>query len=193
MRKSLWIVAVMFAAIVAPNAHATPTDYTINFTQTFGVGSPPTGTVVFDSTADSISMTILWQGYTFSFPDGSLAGLLTDAHGHLNAGPACGGADAQAVFNVLSGCVSPQPLFWVANGLGGHPCDISFTIREGGFGMSGESDTPIECAPIPGHGEGTLRLTPTPEPGTILSLGSGLLLLGLWLKQKMKYARTYEP
>jgi hypothetical protein len=73
MRRNFWLIAFLFAAFVAPKAHAdtcppsdTCTDYTISFTQLSGTDPLPIGTIVYDGTTLLTTGTIEWQGLVWN-------------------------------------------------------------------------------------------------------------------------------
>lgn len=157
MRKSLWIiVAVLFVAIAAPNAHAdSSTDGTINFTVSSG-GPIPTGSFVFDDTTDTLtSYTVTWDGVLFNLQPLLSSFTLVDLEA---AGTWCG---------VASGATPPDGCF----GPGEMTLStLSFLVANTGTGVY-----TINSAVASGSYVVTANtVAPTPEPGSV-----ALMLLGV--------------
>jgi PEP-CTERM motif len=157
MRKSLWIiVAVLFVAIAAPNAHAdSSTDGTINFTVSSG-GPTPTGSFVFDDTTDTLtSYTVTWDGVLFNLQPLLSSFTLVDLEA---SGTWCG---------VASGATPPDGCF----GPGEMTLStLSFLVANTGTGVY-----TINSAVASGSYVVTATtVAPTPEPGSV-----ALMLLGV--------------
>ena len=118
MRKSLWIMlAILFVAIGAPNAHADSTDYTLSFILAMNGGSPNAfsgGTVVLDNTTDTYTTFLVdWNGLSWDFSGNTSANIPTTGSWGGCALPGstiCGGGSAElgigSAFLVSSGITS---------------------------------------------------------------------------------------
>jgi hypothetical protein len=188
MRKSLLIIALLFAATIAPNARATVTTYEVTLT---GPGefppnaSPGTGFAVI--TIDTTANTLNIVSYTFS----GLTGTTTASHIHCcTASPGVGTAIvatqvpsfAGFPLGVTSGTYSMNfdmthaatwnPAFITASG--GTPAGAESALAAGA--AAGDAYLNIHSNAFPG-GEIRGFLAPTPEPGTLLLFGTGLLAI----------------
>jgi hypothetical protein len=191
MGKSLWIILLLFAAIIAPNAHADDiTDYTINFT---GGGVPPfeigpeglpTGTIVYDASVQSITASMVWDGYDFELPDAVLTNGITPS-------PGCTGATTAALaLAYLGGCGGSvvwrgdafSPIGYVTLYVG-DPDTTYFAQFQPPFDIN---QYLINGDVIDG---GELTITPTvatPEPGTgsLMLIGIGMVLMVVVAQKK---------
>lgn len=82
MRKSFWIIPLLFAAIAAPNARADTSTLAVGFTVTAGnFPNPPViGTIQYDTLTGVISpFTVTWDSTQFLFPAITDTTLLTDS------------------------------------------------------------------------------------------------------------------
>jgi len=188
MRKSLWIIVLLFAAPVAPNARADITTYEVTLT---GPGeSPPntsTGTGFAVITINTSTDTLNIVSYTFS----GLTGTTTASHIHCcTATPLVGTAGVATQvpsfvgfpLGVTSGTYSMSfdmtqsstwnPAFIMANG--STPAGAEAALVNGA--ADGEAYLNIHTTDFPG-GEIRGFLTPTPEPGTMILFGTGLLAI----------------
>jgi hypothetical protein len=172
MGKSLWIIAMLFAAIVGPNARAgTITDGTFNFTVTSGGGPTPTGSFVWDNTTNTFtSFTIQWDGAVFDFStSGFTLSSLGSSGNWCAASPSDGGAPCIASF-------FPGGVFFLDCSPGG-----SLECSSGGVqddGISGSFTSPEPTVAV----QGTYSITETvatPEPTSVafMLLGVGFVLV----------------
>ena len=180
MRKSLWVIALLFGAIVAPNARADGVDYTITFTTTSGT---PDGTGSFTYTAGTFSdFIVTWDRATFQFTavaNGWTGGTVT--------GCTSGGGFFSYLTENCGGTWSASDLVDVGP-RGRGPEIQGFQFYGGGIIAT---DIRFFSALQPNaqaSGTFTTTLVPTPEPGTF-----GLMLLGLGLvvmpRKRIAYGR----
>jgi PEP-CTERM motif len=191
MRNSLWIIALLFAVVVAPNAHANNIiDYTINFTSNQGdVAS--SGTLEYDSTIPSVTASIVWEGQTFGFSD---ANLVAGLDGNSSFTGCTGTAEALA-FNVLNGCAGTMN--WFGDNFNGADYLQLYVIQGAPCGSTLESGYPCYdgfAPPLAGldvpYSGGTFTLTavdptPTPEPSTCSFILLGAGMLGLLMRKRL--------
>jgi hypothetical protein len=186
MRKSSWIIALLFATIVAPNARADEvTDYVIDFTKTGGTSEPISATFAYDSTTSTFSNFIVsWNGITFN--------LTTSFHDANNPFtelplPSCltattGGA---ATFSLLTDCAGASSrwnaqstevnefVFSTTSG----PGELSIAALGGGLG-TGEAAA------------GTFAIVAAPEPSSLLMLGAGMAGIVSLIRRKVAQRET---
>lgn len=148
MRKSLWIITLLFGVIVAPNAHAdSVTDYTITFTGTAPI--PTVGSFEYDNTTQTFNyLTVVWDGVRLDLT--SVANNPYIGYG----GPTCIGSAtrAQASLALLTACGSPPELVWTASG-----SVTSFTVFE--FYI----DYPVSPS-LSADGHGVMEIYPSSPP-----------------------------
>jgi len=164
MRKSLWIiVAVLFVAIAAPNAHAdSSTDGTITFTVSSG-GPIATGSFVFDDTTDTLtSYTVTWDGVLFNLQPllSSVPVTLTELE---NSGTWCGVASSATP---PDGCFGPGEMTLTT---------LSYLVANAGTGVYTINSAVAEGSYV----VTATTVAPTPEPSSVALMlaGIGLLLL----------------
>jgi hypothetical protein len=188
MRKLLWVISLLLAAVVAPIAHA-DTVYTINFTPTSGA---PTGTFDYNSIADTITATVVDSaGNVFMFTNSDLTfDIFESLSPDLSTSyPGCGsGGDAAEVVAVLTGCTGPT-LDWAEGFVAALPPSPSsdFFVFENGPSPTYGTPSAFVYDPagsLPG-GIVTGNFTvSTPEPSTV-----GLMLLGIVIVIQKRFAR----
>ena len=188
------LVLLLFAAIVAPNAHATDvtTDYTISFTTTSGSPAPTSGQFVFDDTTGQfLSFTVKWDGITFDLTSYANAPFIGNAspYGPL---PTCltAGAGAAASLSLLLDCSADSQSIWAAATdafsqeqflfsdqntatLSELPGIITITNGEG-----------VSCPCTSAEGQWKVEVAqsggiPEPATGPLLLMGIGLLVLAM--------------
>jgi hypothetical protein len=137
MRKSLWIIALVFAAIGAPNAHADVTEYTINFTG--GSPNPTSGSFDFDNNPADLTpfsdFTVVWEGLTFDLTSAANSAFV------YGVPPCISAAGAQAAFQLLTVCADDPSTQWVVSNAM-NCCDFTemqFLIGSGQNGVSIQS------------------------------------------------------
>jgi hypothetical protein len=122
MRKSLGIVPVLllFAALIAPNAHAdTVTDYTITFAlrgTMYGTINASSGAFTYDDTSSQFTrFTLLWDGILFDLTSGANAPTI-DTGGPFGPLPGCltSTSGAAASLSLLTSCSTDPESFWGA-------------------------------------------------------------------------------
>lgn len=169
MRNCLAIaIAVLFAAVCAPNAHADSfTDGSLYFTLTSG-NTAPTGSFVYDNTTSTMtSFTVDWDGAAFNF-----ASLLTLAKLGSSGG-------------------------WCAAGPSGiPPCGFSESFDLNGFIGYLEADTFTNISAAAGGGYSVIE-TAIPEPGSIdfilLALGGLAVARQRFPSVRRSYRRILGP
>src|ERR1700690_588345 len=193
MRRSLWIVAILWAGVIAPNAHAdTLTTYTINYTG--GPPIPTSGSFTYDSTTPGFSnFHVIFDGRDFDFS--TIANNTLNINPQINTGgPSCigGTTGPQAVFELLTACTSishwdsislssslPEEL---AFGFGA--CDSNGNIAMTGYYFNSDPSASFNQSYVSGG-----FTTATPEPGTGALLLFGLGLPGLMLVMRKRSFR----
>ena len=193
MRKSLWMVAVVFAAIGAPTVLRAQTDLTYAVNQTVGAGSV-TGTITTDGTIGGIGAGNI-VGWNLTLADGANTLILTPTNSSVTDSGCCGNAltatPTDLTFNFgLSEEWGSQFDF---NGIGptvGSLCISAYCVSGSGIDISNlESDGDNVYA-----GEFSVDniATVTPEPGTaVLWLtGIGLMIVVMRRAQLQKIRPT---
>jgi hypothetical protein len=184
MRKSLWIVGLVFAVIAAPNTRA---DVTENYTITFTGGPPiPTsGTFTYDSTTPSFSnFQVIFDGRDFDFTS-TANNPLDNINPQINTGgPSCigGTTGPQAVFDLLTACTSIA--YWDSVSLSfSNPEEVAFGFdasdSNGNIGMTGYyyNGDPSASFNQPYVSGGFTTAAVTPEPGTAILWFTGIVLM----------------
>ena len=196
MRKTLWIIPLLFAAISAPNVHADDdTDYTINFTLSPPGTLPTAGSFVYDNTTNTfVSFTVDWDGLVFDLTSSANSPLI------ISDGPPCisGATGPQATLALMTTCNSATPAaYWDA--VNPTPeqsgSNADFTFIAFGPGVTTEEIAISPPGGITGtetgdSGLGSFEAIATPEPGT-----SGLMLIGiiaLVLVMRKRIAQRFE-
>lgn len=188
MRKSFWIIALLFAAIGAPNAHAQVT-FTFSFTNTPGVGNQLGGTVTGEiiglnnNEADQTPQIII-ESFPAAF-DGIMAGVSSDPV-DWNEGV------SYDIFTVLNGQITAAN-FFATEYVNGGPYNgnyIYFAIND----TSDESELGVEPAAITVINNGGLMgadLTPTltPEPTSMVLFGTGLLAMCRIMRKREAFGK----
>lgn len=183
MRKSLWIIALLFAAVGAPNAHA-QTVYEITFT---GTGTlPSTNPIDFtydQSTKELTNFNLTYDGIPFDF-----ASFINSIANEDRLGvAACEGATAAETFlisSTLPACVAFYTPSWYASGSVGDKVDtvcFPITAALGTFGCAGEN-TVAPAMDASGSGSYDIALvtpaaTPEPASGILWLTGIGLMIV----------------
>lgn len=183
MRKTLWVIALVVIAALAPLAHADSTTYVINFTLTSGSIAPTSGSFTYDSTTPAFSnFIVIWDGLSFD--------LTASANNPSHDGTLCGTSHtASDTFAFLSGT---------------SPCAPSVTTswRVGPFGIISEfdfftttnqdnSDFYIySLAHVPpgfqDSGEGQWVISPVPEPSSVILMSSALLAVAFRARKRIE-------
>jgi hypothetical protein len=189
MRKSLWIIPLLFAAMVAPNAHAdtcspgdTCTDYTITFTTASGLAPTGMGTFTYDTTTDQFtSFMVTWDGKTFDMTDNANSPSYFPGPTGCTGEASTGGYAFQMLNKALTGCGALVAYQWDAAYNPLIP-GITFQFKATEFvtpvaSSDGFTGTILGLYPsVSGNGGWTVTPVPAtvPEPSTI-----GLTLVGL--------------
>lgn len=185
MRKLFWFIPVLlvFATIGAPTAlRAGDITYNINFSG--GSPTPTSGTFTYDTTAnDFTSFNVTFDGVNFNF--------LPSANGPVTQGscsPLFTGPEIYALLTGSAGSCGGLPLApaWDAfppNPAGGTSTEqlllTFFNSSNSGGLIGGGAAIPSPLPFTSGTFTVTTAVTPTPEPGTISLMLTGLGLLGL--------------
>jgi hypothetical protein len=78
MRKSLWVLPILFLALGAPRAHADVVTYNIHFTCDPGVSScllPTSGTFTYDTTTPKFTnFQVTWDGISIDLASAANGG-----------------------------------------------------------------------------------------------------------------------
>ena len=186
MKTTKYALALVLGAIAvgAWPAHAdTVTAYTINFTTTSGSPSPASGSFTFDSTTPQFSnFLVTWNGETFD--------MTLSANNPFVVGSGCAGeaSTASTGFSLMSqsltGCTPTYSWFGIDAGV-----LLGFQFDD--FANNGQVLDIIDRGPIDRYytaASGTWSIEPvasTPEPSSIILLGSGLMGLVGAIRRKL--------
>jgi hypothetical protein len=186
--RSVVLCLSALSFLVPAVSQAAQIAYTINFVNPGG-GGLPTGNFTYDSTTSTFTNFVVnWDGLTFD-------STISANNGPTLAGTGCGiPATAAGSFAILSGALSTCPLMrdWNGDNIGGSNI-VAFN-----FGTQNNAATnyaiifnnpPYKTGTTNADATGTFTITvagaATPEPGTSLMLGLGLLVTGLFARRQM--------
>lgn len=176
MRQSLWIIALVFAAIITPTVlSAANITYTVN--QTVGIGSM-TGTITTDGAIGTLATadTVDWN---LKISDGTTTLLLTPTDSlRFDVGSALSASAIALMFNFSTG--GPQNSFYGFFPNGGGMAEWVGNVPPSGngnfqiFNLNGDSVS-LQSAVVSGN-QVIASIPAVPEPGT-----NSLMLIGIGL------------
>jgi hypothetical protein len=181
MRKSLWIIPILFLALGALHAHAdTVVTYDINFTCTSGSSCilPTSGTFTYDETDHTFSnFEVVWDGSSINLESVANAGPFVQGADSC-LGSATGGA---ATYLLMTACPFNTYEPWLA------PSGGTFAFTES---LNGTDYSSIRAGSLSSNDTqswGDFTLTETPEPGTFVLMLTGI---GLVLVMRKRIGHT---
>jgi hypothetical protein len=190
MRKSLWIIALLFAAIGAPTVLRAQTTYTVD--ETFGFGGSVMGTITTDGNTGTLGVGDILS-WNLTLNDG--AGVLQDTSSDPAPYSSVEGSDLTATatglfFDFTGGAGALDLADQTTDGqvcfLDAYNCDnISTTngIDVDQLGISFESNGGLSGT------QEIATLTPSPEPSTAILWLTGI---GLMILMRKRIAQTLQ-
>ncbi len=182
MRKSLWIVPVLFLALGMPLAHAdVMTTYDINFTCTSGATCilPTSGTFTYDQTTEAFTtFNVVWDGSTINFDSVANAGPHIQGTKLSCLGSATGGAETLLL---MTSCPFTTYEPWLAPSGG----TFAFTVSTDGTDYASIRTGSLSSGDTQSWGNFTVTEV-TPEPATCLLMLTGIGVLLLTMRKAIR-------
>jgi hypothetical protein len=181
MRKSLWVVPILFLALGTSKVHAdTVVTDNINFTCTSGSTCilPTSGTFTYDSTTHAFTnFVVVWDGSTINLETVANAG--PNVQGVDSClGSATGGA---ATYLMMTSCPFNTYEPWLA------PSGGTFAFTESLNGTNYSSIRAGSLSSSDTQSWGDFTLTETPEPATYVLLLTGIGVILLTMRKTIRF------
>jgi hypothetical protein len=185
MRNKLLVIGLLLIAVSLP-VHASPVNYTINFTTGFGP-APTSGSFTYDSSTGTFSdFVVVWDGYSFNLTSSANATFLGSSG---CTGEASTGAYSFELLSQTLTCPSGPDYFWAGQPRVGPTQAFLFDAEVSGSAYDQIGTYLPATGKTDSSGGGwTISAVITPEPSELLLLGCGLLGLMLFVGLNRRFA-----